>query len=452
MKIADILEKAEDLNHKIFEIEGWVIGKRTFQNVAFLYVNDGSNIEGIQVVFKEKNFVEKVNLGSSVFLRGVLVYTPGRKQICELEVKEFKLLAQASDRFLIQKNEINLELLREQPEIRHRTKLFRAIMLVRDKLFREIHKFFEDNDFLYFSAPLLTSNDGEGAGETFIVSTKNKDDFFSNKKGNSTFLTVTGQLHAEAYAQGFKRVYCFGPTFRAEKSHTLKHAAEFLMVEPEAAFCDINCIIKLAHELLLYVSSSILKTCKEELKFLEEYSGTKIMERLKVLANSNFKVIEYKEAIKILRENKNLFEGEEVIEFGTDLSNVHERFLTEVYFKSPVTVINFPRKIKAFYMKKNTGEKTSEETVASFDILVEDIGEIIGGSERESNVEELNLRLSQLGISSEGLEWYIKLREFGYFSSSGFGLGFERLLMYFTGIRNIRDVIPFPRTAGTIMA
>lgn len=353
MKIADIFKRASEFEGRILEIEGWVTGKRGFQNVVFLYVNDGSSVESIQAVFKEKEDVERTNLGSSVSLKGRLVYTPEREQVCELEVEEFKLLAQASERFLIQKNEISLEVLREHPEVRHRTKLFRAIMLVRDRLFREIHRFFELNDFIYFSAPLLTSNDGEGAGETFIVTTSDKEPFFGSSKEKDAFLTVTGQLHAEAYAQGFKRIYSFGTTFRAERSHTTKHAAEFLMVEPEVAFCDIHCIIKLAHDMLVYLSKKLLEDSKEELIFLEKHAETPIIGRLERLSNSKLKVVEYKEAVRILEENKELFDSQEEIGFGMDLSNVHERFLTETHFKSPVAVINFPRAIKAFYMKKN---------------------------------------------------------------------------------------------------
>lgn len=438
LSVKKILDNPEGLDATVVEFCCWVVGYRTSQQVNFVVVNDGSSFKSLQVVVKEE--LARIQLGSAVFVRGVVKYTPEAQQVCEIQAEVIDVLAKSDKDYLVQKNEISLEILRENLEYRHRTQLFRAIMRIRSRLALEIHSYFDSLGYLCLHSPILTSNDGEGAGETFSVNTP-KGNFFGEAK--NVFLTVTGQLHAESYALGFGGVYTFGPTFRAELSHTPRHAAEFWMVEPEVAFFDLKQIIELAESLLKTVITKTIKACEDEMQFLESKKPG-IIERLEKFLNSPLKVVEYREAVKILQQHSEQFEVSDV-RFGTDFTTEHEKFLVS-YIGGPIAVVNFPKKIKAFYMLQNS----DNETVASFDLLVPDVGELVGGSQRESDLTKLVENAKRVGCDLESLQWYLDLRRFGYASSSGFGLGFERLVMYVTGIENIRDVLPYPRTAGNI--
>ncbi|WP_338044346.1 asparagine--tRNA ligase [Mycoplasma nasistruthionis] len=344
----------------------------------------------------------------------------------------------------IQGQEINLETLREIPHLRHRTNLLRSVMLIRSTLAQEVHKYFIARDFHWMASPIFTSNDGEGAGETFLVSDKNTNNAFFGKNKKAT-LGVTGQLHGESYAIGMNKIYTFGPTFRAENSNTKKHLAEFWMIEPEVAFYDLKQIIELADDLLKVVIRNTIAKHPFEFKYLTENYKPDLLQNLEIFLENKVKTLDYSEAISKLAEVKEIFENKD-IKFGLDLGTEHERYLTEVIYKSPVAVINFPKDFKAFYMYQNDDNKT----VAAFDLLVPGIGELIGGSQRESNYDKLLKRIHELNIDADDLQWYLDLRRFGHMQSSGFGIGFERLVMYVTGIDNIRDAIPYPRTPGNI--
>lgn len=361
------------------------------QQATFVVVNDGSSFKNLQLVSKRK--LPRVQLGSAVFVKGVVKHTLEAQQNCEVEAEVINVIAQADKDYLIQKNEISLETLREHPEYRQRSNFFRAVMRIRSRLALEIHSFFDSLGYLHLHSPILTSNDGEGGGETFNVGTS-KGDFFGITK--DVFLTVTGQLHAESYALGFGGVYTFGPTFRAETSHTQRHAAEFWMVEPEVAFFNLRQIIELADSLLKTVITNTIKACKDEMNFLEgKKPGT--IERLGKFLNSPLKILEYREAVKILKKNSENFEVSE-INFGTDFTTEHEKFLVK-HIGGPVAVVNFPKKIKAFYMLQNP----DGETVASFDLLVPDVGELVGGSQRETEIPKLLENAKRVGIDLESL-------------------------------------------------
>lgn len=420
-------------------IKGWLVTNRGNTKIRFLTINDGSTSKHMQIVISN-NFdleeIEKWKIGSAVEILGDLVLTPNAKQTCEIITKKVDILAPTDESFPIQKQEMNMETLRELPHVRHRTNVLRSVMLIRSTLARQIHSFFDQENFLYMHSPIITSNDGEGAGKTFIVDDENKESFFSKK----ATLSVTGQLQAESYAIGFSKVYTFGPTFRAEKSNTKRHAAEFWMIEPEVAFYNLNDIIKLADKMLKYVVKNTLEKHVFEFEFLDKKSDGKLLDYLNNFINSNLKIIEYKDAIEILKHADVEFENKN-IEFGLDLGTEHEKYLTDNYFKSPIAVINYPKDFKAFYMYLNDDGKT----VAAFDLLVPGVGELIGGSQRETDIEKLKLRMDHYNISQEEMKWYLDLRNFGNAGSAGFGLGFERLVMYMTGIENIRDVIPYPR-------
>ncbi|TNK83838.1 asparagine--tRNA ligase [Mycoplasmopsis pullorum] len=433
-------------NYENIKVRGWVSANRGNKKMRFLMVNDGSTVANLQVVFKGENFdyelLDQVNLGAAVEIVGTLKATPEAKQPIELLATEFKLLKNTND-FPIQNQEIALETLREIPHVRHRTNFLKCVMLIRSTLAQEIHRFFMTREFYYMSSPIITSNDGEGAGETFNVDDDSKEPFFG--KGNRATLGVTGQLHAESYAIGMKKVYTFAPTFRAENSNTKKHAAEFWMVEPEVAFYDLKDDIKLADDMLKVVIRNTIAKHPFEFDYLVKNIDENLLVRLNKFLESDLKVIEYRKAIEELAKVKDRFENQD-IKFGLDLATEHERYISEVLFDGPVAVINFPKDFKAFYMKQNN----DNETVAAFDLLVPGIGELIGGSQREENYDKLLKRINELNIDAESLEWYLNLRNFGDSGSAGFGLGFERLVMYVTGADNIRDVIPYPRTSGNI--
>ncbi|CAD7361230.1 asparagine--tRNA ligase [Metamycoplasma salivarium] len=445
MTIKKLLTSLNDIKHgQDFEIQGWVQNNRGNEKIKFLALTDGSTVDTLQLVIKSENIkrfnLDKINLGSSIKVKGKLLLTPTAPQPIELAVDDLILINNTDEDFPIQKKETTLDFLREIPHLRHRTNLFRAIMIIRNALLFEIHSYFQKHDFLNIAAPIITSNDGEGAGETLIVNSS-EGDFFKQK----SFLGVTGQLHAEAYAAGFKKVYTFAPTFRAENSHTTKHLAEFWMIEPEVAFYELNDIIPFADNLLKTVISNVIKKYPSEMKLLDSLKDNNLITTLKKYISTPLKIMEYKEAIKILEKHKKEFEEQNIF-FGMDLGSEHEKFIAEKVVNGPVAMINYPKDIKAFYMYQNDDKKT----VAAFDLLVPGIGEIIGGSQRESRYELLVQRLKELKIKQEPLQWYLDLRKYGYAPSSGFGIGFERLVMYVTGVANIRDVIPFPRTPGNI--
>lgn len=442
ISIKNLILEAKKNDKKEISINGWVINNRGNLNVRFLNINDGSTVMNLQAVIKKEQvdleLVDKVRQGAAVRLTGKIAYTPDSKQNLELQVTEFELLKNADEDFAIQKQETSFEFLREIPHLRHRTATIKAVMLIRSTLALEIHNFFSNKDFMYFHSPILTSNDGEGAGETFIVSTEEKKFFGENIKAT---LGVTGQLQAESYAIGFEKVYTFGPTFRAEKSNTTKHAAEFWMLEPEVAFYELKDIISLADEMLKTVIYKTLEVRKLEFDFLEEKTQKPLRENLKRFLDNKIQTIDYKDAIIELQKVKNIFEDKDIF-FGKDLATEHEKYISGNLFKGPVAVINYPKAFKAFYMHQND----DNDTVAAFDLLVPGIGELIGGSQREVRYDKLVQRMEELNIPKEDLQWYLDLRRFGDSGSSGFGLGFERLVMYVTGIENIRDSIPYPRT------
>ncbi|RBI34797.1 asparagine--tRNA ligase [Metamycoplasma hominis] len=446
MNIKQLYKQISQLQENVeLTIEGWIISNRGNDKIRFITINDGSTIANMQLVVKgelaSKKEISEIAMGSAVSVIGKLHLTPEAMQPFELSVSKFLYINNPQEDFPIQKKETSLDFLREIPQLRHRTSLFRAIMLIRNSLMFEIHKYFQSKGFLNLSSPIITSNDGEGAGETLLVDDESKDYFFKQK----AFLGVTGQLHAESYAEGFKKVYTFGPTFRAENSHTSRHLAEFWMMEPEVAFCDLKGIIEITDDMLKNVIANTLKNYPEEMKYLDSLQNNKLIESLNNFINKKLTIIEYKDVVENLKNYVDKFEEKDIF-FGMDLASEHEKFLAENIVKGPVAVINYPKDIKAFYMYQNDDGKT----VAAFDLLVPGIGELVGGSQRENRYQKLVDRINELKITQETLQWYLDLRRFGYAPSSGFGLGFERLVMYVTGTSNIRDVIPFPRVAGSI--
>ncbi|MGX9394828.1 asparagine--tRNA ligase [Mycoplasma sp. 1781] len=445
MTIKKLLQNIETIReNEKFEVKGWLVSNRGNEKIRFLTVNDGSTVATLQIVVKgemiQKLNVAQISLGTSLIARGIIHLTPDAQQPLELILETLIVITQVDNDFPIQKKETSLDFLREIPHLRNRTSLFKSIMLIRNTLSFEIHKYFQEHEFLYMASPIITSNDGEGAGETLLVDDETKEYFFKQK----AFLGVTGQLHAEAYAASFKKVYTFGPTFRAENSHTSRHLAEFWMIEPEVAFYELKDIINLADDLLKTVIKNTISKHLDEMKVLQSYNPD-LLETLNRFLDNKLTVIDYKDVVEKLKPFSDQFEEKNIF-FGMDLASEHEKFLSEKIVNGPVAVTNYPKDIKAFYMYQNDDNKT----VAAFDLLVPGIGELIGGSQRESRYSKLIQRMHDLKISQEPLQWYIDLRRFGYAPSSGFGIGFERLVMYVTGIANIKDVIPFPRVAGQI--
>lgn len=443
-------------------VNGWVRSNRNSKKVGFLDINDGSSIENLQVVYEptSNNNLISITTGSAVTITGNLILTPNAKQPFELKAISATIYNICANDYPIQKKEHTNEFLRENAHLRVRTNTFLALFKIRNQVSWSIHKFFHDQQFIYLHSPIITANDAEGAGENFIVTTISNDkyekDFFSKKAS----LTVSGQLNAEAYAQSFQKVYTFGPTFRAEKSNTTRHAAEFWMVEPEFTFSSLQDNITLAQNLVKTVISDVLNNCHSELKFLQEKQETKnkesLITKLTTIADTktNFKIISYTEVIDLLltaQKKGKKFEFSN-IKWGIDLQSEHERYLCEEITKQPTFVINYPQAIKAFYMKLNPIDNNHPEqkTVAAMDLLVPGIGELIGGSVREDNYQQLMENKKQFKIVGDDLQWYFDLRKYGYAPSAGFGLGLERLLMFITGINNIRDVIPFPRTPNNL--
>ena len=435
---------------------GWVRSIRASKTFGFIVVNDGTFFEPIQVVYNDTldNFetISKLNVGAAVIVKGTLVATPEAKQPFEIQASGVEIEGASSGDYPLQKKRHSFEYLRTISHLRPRTNTFQAVFRVRSLIAYAIHKFFQEREFVYVHTPLITGSDCEGAGEMFQVTTldlnnvpKNEDgsiDYSRDFFGKETNLTVSGQLNGETYAQAFKNIYTFGPTFRAENSNTTRHAAEFWMIEPEIAFADLQDDMILAESMLKYVIRYVLEHAPEEMDFFNRFVDKGLIERLEHVANSEFAHVTYTEAIEILEKNNDKFEYK--VSWGADLQTEHERYLTEEVFKRPVFVTDYPKEIKAFYMKMNEDGKT----VAAMDCLVPGIGEIIGGSQREDDYDKLVARMEECGLRKEDYDFYLYLRRYGSTRHAGFGLGFERCVMYLTGMSNIRDVIPFPRTVN----
>jgi len=456
ISIRELYKSADKYIGTKVTVGGWVRSVRDSKAFGFIVLNDGTFFETLQVVYHDTmdNFAEvsKLNVGSAIVVTGELVATPGAKQPFEIQAESVVVEGTSTPDYPLQKKRHTLEYLRTITHLRPRTNTFQAVFRVRSLIAYAIHQYFQDRDFVYVHTPLITGSDCEGAGEMFRVTTMdlnnlpmteegkvdNSQDFF----GKETNLTVSGQLNGETYAMAFKNIYTFGPTFRAENSNTTRHAAEFWMIEPEIAFADLEDDMMLAEGMLKYVINYVMEHAKEELNFFNQFVDKGLLERLNHVANSDFGRITYTEAVKILEEHNDKFEYK--VSWGCDLQTEHERFLTEEIFKKPVFVTDYPKEIKAFYMKMNDDNKT----VAAMDLLVPGIGEIIGGSQREDDYDKLIARMNECGLKEEDYKFYLDLRKYGSARHAGFGLGFERCVMYLTGMGNIRDVIPFPRTVN----
>jgi len=437
------------------QLSGWVRNNRAQKSFGFLNINDGTFFETIQAVYSEENIenfkdVQKFRVGSSVTVMGTVVATPNAKQPFEIQATRVILEGDCPENYPIQPKRHSREFLREMAHLRPRTNLFSAVFRVRSLIAHAVHCFFQDQNFVYVHTPIITGADAEGAGEMFQVTTHDlkkvpyndekeidfKQDFF----GKATNLTVSGQLNAETFALAFRDVYTFGPTFRAENSNTQRHAAEFWMIEPEIAFADLEDDMNLAESMIKYIINYVLEKAPEEMAFFDQFVSKGVVERAKAVAISNFKRVPYTEAIEILTGCGKNFENP--VSWGIDLATEHERYLTDEHFKAPIFVTNYPKDIKAFYMRMNDDQKT----VAAMDLLVPGVGELIGGSQREERLDILEARMDEIGVSKDDLDWYLDLRRYGGVKHAGYGMGFERMVMYLTGVENIRDVIPFPRT------
>lgn len=442
---------------KSIKVSGWVRTVRDSKTFGFIELNDGSFFKNLQVVFEDslQNFKEaaKLTLSSSITVEGILEMTPGSKQPFEVKAKSIIIEGNSHVEYPLQKKKHSFEFLRTIAHLRPRSNTFSAVFRVRSLAAFAIHKFFQERGFVYVHTPIITGSDCEGAGEMFKVSTldfgrlpeneEGKVDFTKDFFGKETNLTVSGQLCAEAYALAFRNVYTFGPTFRAEDSNTSRHAAEFWMIEPEIAFADLEDDMELAEDMVKYIINYVMESAPEEMEFFNKFIDTNLFDRLNNVVNSEFGKVTYTEAVDILLKSGEQFEFP--VKWGVDLQTEHERYLTEKVFKKPVFVIDYPKEIKAFYMRVNEDNRTA----AAMDLLVPGVGEIIGGSQREERLEVLEARMEELGLNKEDYWWYLELRKYGGTKHAGFGLGFERILMYITGITNIRDVVPFPRTPGS---
>lgn len=441
-------------------VKGWIKTVRDSKAFGFIELSDGSCFKNTQIVFEREKIenydeIAHQNVGAAVCVTGVVTLTPENKQPYEIKARKITVEGESSPDYPLQKKRHSVEFLREIAHLRPRTNLFSAVFKIRSEAAFAIHKFFNERGFVYVHTPIITGSDCEGAGAMFQVTTLEidelakcgkspdyKQDFFGKKAS----LTVSGQLNVETYAMAFSNVYTFGPTFRAEHSNTARHAAEFWMIEPEMAFCDLAGDMDVAEAMVKYIISYVSETCKDELEFLNKFVDTGLTERLKNVTENEFVRLTYREAIEILKEHAGKFDDKNIF-WGKDLQSEHERFLTETVFKKPVFLTDYPKEIKAFYMKLNPDNKT----VAAADLLVPGIGELIGGSQREENYDKLLSRITELNMNPEDYSWYLDLRKYGGVTHSGFGLGFERMIMYLTGVTNIRDVIPFPRTVSNLL-
>ena len=437
--------------------EGWVRTKRDSKNVCFLEINDGSSLKGLQAVidkasFNNNNLLDAISTGAAVSAEGVIVESLGGNQKVELQVSSLTLVGACPNDYPLQKKRHTVEFLRDQAYLRPRTNLFGAVTRVRNTMAFAVHQFFQENGFVYVNTRLITASDCEGAGEQFQVTTldlenvpKTEDgkvDYSKDFFGKIANLTVSGQLEGETYAMAMKNIYTFGPTFRAEESNTSRHLAEFWMIEPEMAFCDLEGDMDCAQEFLKYIFKAVLDKNSEDMAFFEQFVLKGLVETLEHVINTPFEHMTYTEAIKYLEKHNQEFEFP--VEWGSDIASEHERYLTEVIAKRPVIVTDYPKEIKSFYMKQNDDGKT----VRGMDILAPRLGEIIGGSERESDYDKLKARMDELKMDDTNYWWYMNLRRFGSAPHAGFGLGFERAVRYVTGVENIRDVIPYPRAVG----
>lgn len=455
LSIKEIYSKPESFSNKEITLKGWIRNNRAQKEFGFLDFHDGTFFKSIQVVYESSKVsdfkeVQKIRVGSAVEVIGVLELTPNAKQPFEVKATKVVLLGDSPENYPIQPKRHTREYLREVAHLRPRTNLFQAVFRLRSTAAFAIHQFFQERNFVYTHTPLITGNDGEGAGQMFAVTTLPLNNIPKDKEGNvdyakdffgkETHLTVTGQLQGEAHAMAFKNIYTFGPTFRAENSHTQRHASEFWMIEPEMAFADLNDNMQVAEDLVRYVLNYVYDKLPEEMEFFNTFVDKGIKERHDNVKNKAFMRITHEEAIDILVKSNKKFQAKPVQ--GEDLATEHERYLTEEHFDCPVFVTDWPKDIKAFYMKLNEDGKT----VAAMDLLVPGAGELVGGSQREENADKLIARMNEMKVPVEELDWYVDLRRFGGCVHSGFGIGFERLIMYLTGVENIRDVIPFPRT------
>ncbi len=457
-EIREILSNPEAFVGNEITVCGWVRTIRQSKNIAFMQINDGSAFSGLQVILENDKLPEfdeivSQNVGAAVSVKGNIILTPEMKQPCELHAVSVLVEGTSTPDYPLQKKRHSLEFLRTIQHLRPRTNTFSAAFRVRSVAAAAIHEFFQSRGFVYAHTPLITASDAEGAGEMFRVTTlpdkdpplteDGKVDYSEDFFGKATSLTVSGQLEGEAMAMAFGKIYTFGPTFRAEKSYTARHAAEFWMIEPEIAFADLEDDMELAADMLKFVLKYVVDRCPEELAFFEQHFEKGLIEKLNKVMGAEFATVTYTDAIDLLKKSGKEFQYP--VEWGCDLQTEHERYLTEEIFNKPLFVTNYPKEIKAFYMRLNDDGKT----VAAVDVLVPGIGEIIGGSQREERIDLLLKRIEEIGATEADYDWYVDLRRYGGAKHAGFGLGFERLIMYMTGIQNIRDVLPFPRTTGS---
>ena len=455
--IREIYANPESFGGKSVTVGGWVRNLRDSKAFGFIDLNDGSYFKSIQVVFERERVgnydaIAAQNVGAALVVTGILTLTPGAKQPFELKADKIEIEGTSTPDYPLQPKRHSVEFLREQAYLRPRTNLFSAVFRVRSEVAYAIQSFFHSRGFVYVHTPIITASDAEGAGEMFRVTTldmknpplteQGEVDYSQDFFGKSTNLTVSGQLEGETYAMAFGNIYTFGPTFRAENSNTARHAAEFWMIEPEIAFADLDDNMQLAWDMIQYIIGHVMDNCAEELNFFNSFVDKGLIERLSALRNAEYAKVTYTEAVKLLEESGEAFKFP--VHWGIDLQTEHERYLTEKIYKKPIFLVDYPKDIKAFYMRMNDDGKT----VAAMDLLVPGVGEIIGGSQREERIDMLTARMQELGLKEEDYWWYLNLRKFGGTKHAGFGLGFERIIMYLTGVSNIRDVIPYPRTVG----
>ena len=453
--VKSIYRNTAEYANKEVTLGGWIRTMRVSKNFGFIELNDGSFFKNIQIVFEAEKLsnyeeISKQNVGAALIVKGLLVETPEAKQPFEIKATEIAVEGTSTPDYPLQKKRHSVEFLREIAYLRPRTNLFSATFRVRSLIAMAIHEFFQGKGFVYAHTPIITGSDCEGAGEMFRVTTLDlenlprtedgKVDYSKDFFGKETNLTVSGQLSAETFAMAFRNIYTFGPTFRAENSNTTRHAAEFWMIEPEMAFADLNDNMEIAEEMLKYIIQYVLDNAPEEMEFFNSFVDKGLLDRLNNILNNDFGRVTYTEAVELLKKSGHQFEYP--VEWGIDLQTEHERYLTEQIFKKPVFVTDYPTEIKAFYMRLNDDGKT----VAAMDLLVPGVGEIIGGSQREERLDVLEVRMNELGLKKEDYWWYLDLRKYGGTRHAGFGLGFERAVMYLTGVGNIRDVLPYPRT------
>jgi len=456
-KVSELYKDPAPFGGTEITVAGWIRTIRSSNKFGFIELNDGSCFKNLQIVFEADkidnyDFVEKQNIGASVVARGKIILTPEAKQPFEMNACEIRIEGASTPEYPLQKKRHTPEFMREIAHLRPRSNLYGAIFRVRSAAAYAIHKFFQEKGFVYVNTPLITGSDCEGAGEMFRVTTLDMDNVPKNPDGSvdyskdffkkSTNLTVSGQLNGETFAMAYANIYTFGPTFRAEKSNTQRHAAEFWMMEPEMAFADLEDNMAIAEEMIKYIIGYVLETCPQDMEFFNTFVDKELLSRLNRLKESEFAHVTYTEACELLIKSGNAFEYP--VSWGIDLQTEHERYLTEKIFGKPVFVTDYPKEIKAFYMRMNDDGKT----VAAMDMLVPGVGELIGGSQREERLDKLLARMNELGLSEEDYRWYLDTRRYGSVTHSGFGLGFERLVMYLTGVSNIRDVEAFPRTVG----